>query len=307
MTREPKKITYMLTIVPDPGSNSHFCFKHSDRCLPDIQRIEHSEQAFNEAFLSAGHILLHYLKLIESAVMHSSGFLGEVGDVITIGLFRKLQQHYHSAILLETHHDQVGSQFLLEQLREGAITLAYLLEEADEELFMEYAEVSMQQVFSLLQQTQEQIRQFPEQESLLNLKEKLEQVVSRQKGYPIGLKKSNLWGPEQANTTMKREAILKLQLLSDPARLLVAQVIPASWLDVHLHYAGPFLAKVKSETPTNFTNLSNAAYLCLHVAQILLVQVVHDSMEDHTYLQEDLNILFLWHNAALKVCSDWQG
>jgi hypothetical protein len=296
----------MLTVVPDPFPNSHFCLKHSDLCLPDIQRIEHSEQAFNEAFLSASHILLHYLKLIESAVMHSSDFLGEVGDVIILGLFRKLQHHYHSATLLETHHDQVGSQFLVEQLRESAVTLAYLLEEADEELFMEYAGASMQQVFSLLQQTEEQIHQFPEQESLLRLKEKLEQVISHQKGYPISVKESNLWGPEQANTTMKREAILKLKLLEDPARYLVAQVIPASWLEVHLHYADLHLAKIRSQTHTNFTNLSNAAYLCLHVAQILLGQVVNNSIADNTYLQEDLSTLFLWHNAAHKACSNLQ-
>lgn len=296
----------MLTVVPDPGSNSHFCL-NSDLCLPDIQRLEHSEQAFNEAFLSAGHILVHYLKLIESAFMHSSDFLSEVGDVIIIGLFRKLQQHYHSAILLETHHDQVGSQFLLEQLREGAVTLAYLLEEADEELFREYAEASIQQVFILLQQTKEQIRQFPEQESLLKLKEKLEQIVFHQEAYPIALKKSNLWGPEQANTTMKREAILKLKLLQDPARLLAAQVIPASWLDVHLHYADLYLAKIKSETRTNFTNISNAAYLCLHVAQILLGQTVNNSIVNNTHLQEDLSTLFLWHNAAHRACSDLQG
>jgi hypothetical protein len=294
----------MLTVVPDPLSNSHFCLKHSDFCLPDIQRLERSEQAFNEAFLSASHILLHYLKLIESAVTHSSGFLSEVGDVITIGLFRKLQHHYHSAMLLETHHDQVGSQFLLEQLRESAITLAYLLEEADEELFIEYAGASMQQVFSLLQQTEEQIQQFPEQESLLRLKEKLEQVVFRQEGYPIAVRKSNLWGPEQANTTKKREAILKLKLLEDPARHLVAQILPASWLEVHLHYADLYLAKVRPETHTNFTNLSNAAYLCLHVAQILLGQIVNNSIVDNTYLQEDLGTLFVWHNAAHKACSD---
>ena len=307
MTRERKKIRYMLTVVPDPFSNSHFCLKHSELYLPDVQRIEHSEQAFNGAFLSAGHVLLHYLKLIESAVMLSPDFLREVGDAITIGLFRKLQQHYHSALLLEAHHDQVGSEFLFEQLREGAITLAYLLEEEDEELFMEHAAVSMQQACSLLQQTEEQIRQFPEQESLLSLKVKLEQVVSHQKGYPIAVKESNLWGPEQANTTMKREAILKLKLLQDPARVLIAQVIPASWLEVHLHYADLYLTKVRPEAHANFTNLSNAAYLCLHVAQILLVQIVHSSMEDNTYLQEDLNTLFLWHNAAHKACADLQG
>jgi hypothetical protein len=303
MTRECKKATHMLTVVPDPSSNNHFCFKHSDFCLPDIQQLA-SEQSFNEAFLEAGQILAHYLKLIESAIVNSSGFPDEIGDLVSIGLFRKLQHHYCSAILLETHHDQVGSQFLFDQLRESAITLAYLLEEADEKLFVEYTDASAQQVLSLLQQTEEQIQQFPEQDSLLKLKEKLEQVVSQQKDYPPAPKKFNLWGAEQANSTMKREAILKLKLLQDPARHLLAQVIPASWLDVHLHYADLYLAQVRLEPRTNFDNLSNAAYLCLHVGQILLVQVMNHSTEEHTYLQEDLNTLFLWHCAIHKACSD---
>jgi hypothetical protein len=296
----------MLTEVPTP-SNSRFYLKHSCLYLSDVEGLERSEQAFNDAFLSASQFLLHYLKLIESAAMRSSSFLSEVWAVTAIGLFRKLQNHYRSAILLEIHHDQVGSQFLLEQLRKGAVTLAYLLEEEDEELFVEYAAASMQQAFSLLEQTEEQIQQFPEQESLLNLRDRLEQLISKQKDYPVDLKKFNRWGPEQANTTTKREAILKLKLLNDPARLLVAQVIPASWLDVHLHYADLYLSKVRPEAYTNFTNISNAAYLCLHVAQILLGQIVHNSAADHTYLQEDLSTLFLWHNAAHKACSDWQA
>ncbi len=303
MTRERNEAMHMLTVVPDPSSNSHFCLKHSDFCLPDIQQLA-SGQSFNEAFLKASQILAYYLKLIESAIMHSPGFLSEVGDLISLGLFRKLQHHYRSAILLETHHDQVGSQFLFYQLRESAITLAYLLEEADEQLFIEYAEASAQQVLNLLQQTKEQIQQFPEQESLLKLKEKLEQVVSQQQEYPTALNKFNLWGAERANSTTKRESILKLQLLQDPARHLLAQVIPASWLDVHLHYADLSLAKVKLESHTNFDDLSNAAYLCLHVGQIILVQFVNHSTEEHTCLQEDLNTLFLWHGATHKACSD---
>jgi DNA-directed RNA polymerase subunit F len=292
----------MLTVVPDPSPNNQFCLRHSSFCLPDIQQLD-SEQDFSEAFLKGSHILVHYLKLIESAIIDSSGFLEEVSDLVSLGLFRKLQYHYRSAVLLEIHHDQVGSQFLFEQLRESAITLAYLLEEADGKLFAEYAEASAQQVLSLLQQTEEQVQQFPEQESLLKLKEKLEQVASQQKNNPTALKKFSLWGAEQANSTIKREAILKLQVLQDPARHLLAQVIPASWLDVHLHYADLHLAKVRLEPRTNFSDLSNAAYLCLHVSQIVLVQVVNYSTEEHAYLQEDLNTLFLWHNAIHKACS----
>lgn len=294
----------MLTGVPSPSSNSHFYLQHSGLHLPDIEGLERTEQAFNDAFLSASHILLHYLKLIESEAMRSPSFLKEIWAVTSIGLFRKLQNHYHSAILLETHHDQVGSQFLLEQLRKSAVTLAYLLEEDDEKLFMEYATASMQQALSLLEQTEEQIQQFPEKESLLNLRTKLEQLIARQKDYPVSPGKFNLWGPEEANTTSKREAILKLKLLNDPARLLVEQVIPASWLDVHLHYADLHLFEVRPEAHTDFTNLSNAAYLCLHVAQIFLEHIVHNSMADHTYLQKDLSTLFLWHNAAHKACPD---
>ncbi len=306
MWAESLKITYMLTDVPAPSSNSHFDLENSDFHLPDIEGLERTEQAFNDAFLSASHILLHYLKLIESEATRSSSFSREIWAVTSIGLFRELQNHYHSAVLLETHHDQVGSQFLLEQLRKSAVTLAYLLEEEDEELFMEYAAASMQQALGLLEQTEEQIQQFPEQESLLNLRNKLEQLIAQRKDYPVSPRKFNLWGPEEANTTTKREAILKLKLLNDPARLLVAQVIPASWLDVHLHYADLYLSKVRPEVHTNFTNISNAAYLCLHVAQILLGQIIYSSMADHTCLQKDLSTLFLWHNAAHKACSDLQ-
>jgi hypothetical protein len=65
----------------------------------------------------------------------------------------------------------------------------------------------------------------------------------------------NLWKPEGANTTTKRETNLEFELLHDPARLLSAQVIPASWLDVHLNYADLYRSQVRSEAHTNFTNL----------------------------------------------------
>jgi hypothetical protein len=298
----------MLTAVPDPSSDSHFCLKHSDLYLPDIKLLEPSEEAFNDAFLSASRILVHYLKLIESFARDSSDSLNEVWYTASMGLFRKLQHHYHSAVLLETHHDQVGSQFLFEQLRECAITLAYLLEEADKEIFRQYTEASVQQVFSLLEQTEEQLHQFPGQKGLLSLKDQLERVIFQHKDYVTATKKFNLWGPEGANTTTKREAILKLELLHDPARLLTAQVIPASWLDVQLNYADFHHSQVRSEAHTNFTNLSNAAYLCLHVSRVFLEQVVDGSIVDkESYLQEDLNTLFLWHNEAHQACSDFQG
>jgi hypothetical protein len=297
----------MLTVVPDPSSDNHFCLKHSDSCLPNIRLLELSEKAFNDAFLSASSILLHYLKLIESFSMDNLDSFNEAWYIASMGLFRKLQHHYHSAVLLETHHDKVGSQFLLEQLRECAITLAYLLEEADKKLFRQYAEASTQQVLSLLEQAEEQLQQFPEHKGLLKLRDQLERVISQHKDYATATKKFNLWGPEEANTTTKREAILKLKLLHDPARLLTSQVIPASWLDVHLNYADLYHSQVSSEAHTNFTNLSNAACLCLHVARVFLEQVVEGSIVDkESYLQEDLNTLFLWHNEARKKYSSLQ-
>lgn len=100
-------------------------------CLPNINLTESSDQAFGEAFLRAAHILYQQLEQIKLALGVNKDSKRRPFDLAILGLFSKMCRHYYSYVLLEIHHDQIGSQLLLEQLCEAAVTLTYLLEEVD--------------------------------------------------------------------------------------------------------------------------------------------------------------------------------
>lgn len=140
--------------------SKNLLFNQGQLGLPNIGSIERSEQAFADAFLSAAKILCKHLTQITSAIEVIEDFTSEPFNLAILGLFSKMRCNYYSYVLLEIHHDQLGSQFLIEHLCEAAITLTYLVEEADRSIFSEYISASECQAHSLLNDVKEQLQNF---------------------------------------------------------------------------------------------------------------------------------------------------
>ena len=276
--------------------------------LPNIYSIENSEQAFSDAFLKAAQILVQHLKQILADIGSIADFTKEPFTLDMLSLFSKMSCHYYSYVLLEIHRDRLGSQFLIEYLRETAITLAYLLEEGDKYLYSDYVDASVRQARYLLVAVEEQLGRYPDHSDLLSLKAQMETVISNQKEHVIQSPltaddaKAGRWGPEDINTTAKRGTVVKLDFLANPARQIALRVMPASWLELQLGGFSSVNGSWSQARPgINFTDLRNAAHLCLHVAQILLVEVVNYqdiNLPDMESQQKSLNALYEWfHNA----------
>jgi len=213
-------------------------------------------------------------------------FTREPFSLDMLGLFSKMSCHYYSYVLLEIHRDRLGSQFLIEYLCETAITLAYLLEEGDKYLYSEYVAVSVRQARYLLVAVEEQLSKYPDSPDLLSLKVQMETVISNQQEHiaqsPLTANdvEAGRWGPQERNTTAKWGAVVKLDFLANPARQIALRVMPASWLELQL---SGFSSRANSSWPQarpsiNFTDLRDAAHLCLHVAQILLVEAANQDI-----------------------------
>lgn len=296
--------------------------------LPDISAIASSKQAFCECFLRAGYILSRHLERIEYLVSSDASFKSVPRNSVVLGLFSKLRQHYYSSVLLEIHQDYLGNQFLVEQLCETIITLTYLLEEADEQIFQEYITASVCQTHQLVAAIETQLRQFPEDPDLLALKRKLNFCITQQQTLSISeFSNSNRsstgdWGPEAANTTAKRGRNLGLYALINIARTLTLTVKAASWLDLQLNYlypnarSSPELVSPDSAPPPpeNFSHhefqintlgLRNTAHLCLHAARSFIETVALNhqllSKTEENNLYTGFDQLFQWfynaHNA----------
>lgn len=276
--------------------------------LPNIDLIESSEQAFGDAFLRTAQILYQYLEQIQLAIGVAKDFTREPFNLAILGLFSKMRRHYYSYVFLEIHHDQIGSQFLIEQLCEAAITLTYLLEEVDEFLFSEYISASVYQARYLLIDIEEQLQKFPNHPDLLILREQVETFITKQQEHaaerPLtAYSQADLWGSQTADTTAKRAAVVGLNFLTNPARQIALKVMPASWLELQRSYlnsfANSFLTPAKPGI--NFTELRDAAHLCLHATQSFLEEVVNHqdvNFPDIDCQQQILNVLYEWfHNA----------
>lgn len=277
--------------------------------LPEITLVEKSRQACVENFLKVGHILSQYLEQIESAASTSVTLVEEPLSLAALGLFSKLRCHYYSFVLLEIHHpDQLGSQFLVDQLYETAITLTYLLEEADENLFLDYLYVSVCQARHLLTTVEAQIQALPNHRGLVQLRDQLKaliaqqqfQVVPRSAVYPEAFS----WGTPDADTTLKRGTLLGLNFLSDPTRKTSLRVEPASWLDLQLNYLNTPTGNGRTITQPvpDFKCLRNTAHLCLHATQAFLEEIVSETQEprelDIESLNSNLSKLFEWFHHA---------
>ena len=280
-------------------------------CLPNIDLID-SEQAFSDAFLKAAQILYQYFGQIKSAIEDIKDFMREPFNFAIVGLFSKMCQNYYSYVLIEIHHDQIGSQFLLENLSEAAITLTYLLEELDNSLFSEYISASVHQARYLLIDVEEELQKFPNHPDLLILREQLEIFITKQQEHvaerPLIVdSEAYLWGPQEADTTAKRGAVIGLNFLTNPARQIALKVVPASWLELQLSYSKSFAKSSRSNAKPgiNFTDLRDAAHLCLHATQSLLQEVVDDldvnNFPDIKRQQQLLNVLYEWFYKAHHV------
>jgi hypothetical protein len=280
-------------------------------CLPNIYLIESSEQAFGDAFLRAAQILDGHLKQIKSAIGVIQDFKRDAFNLAILGLFSKMCSHYSSYFLLEIHHDRIGSQFLIEHLSEAAITLTYLLEEVDNSLFSEYIFASVHQAHYLLIDVEEQLQKFPNHPDLLSLKDKLETFIAKEHKHaaerPLtAYSEAYLWGPQEANTTAKRGAVIGLNFLTNPARQIALSIMPASWLELKLSYLNSFATRAgtKAKPGINFTCLRDASHLCLHATQSFLEEVVNHqqvNLPDIESKQQILNLLYEWFHNAHKV------
>lgn len=276
--------------------------------LPDISSIETSRQAFGDSFLKAGYILSQYLEQIELAVTDDEDFTSDPFNLIALGLFSKLRYHYYSSVLLEVHKDPLGSQFLIEQLTETAITLTYLLEEVDEDVFSTYVAASVHQAHHLLADVEGKLQVYSGHPGLLELRDKLESCIAQLRKYSASptttSSKVYSWGVPEADTTAKRGAIAGLGFLTDPSRSVVLSTVPASSLDLQVNYlssaAGSFQRKAKPST--NFTSLRDTAHLCLHTTRAFLEEVINNCQDEKIcYIEgliKGLEVLFQWFYQA---------
>ncbi|KJH70350.1 DUF5677 domain-containing protein [Aliterella atlantica] len=282
--------------------NKNLPFMQWQLGLPSIDSIDNTEQAFGDAFLSAGQILYKYLLKIKSNCEITQEFSGEPFNLAVLGLFAKMCRSYYSYILLEVHKDRSGSQIFIEHLCETTLTLTYLLEEVDKSIFAKYIQASIHQAGYLLIQVKEQLIQAPSHPDLLKLQNQLENFISKQEQSEsfellpdLG---SYLWGSKTDNTA-KRGAVVGLNFLSNPARQIATNVIPASYLDIQLNY----LHSKEQSSQIDFTALRDAAYLCLHATQAFLEEVFGDCQTEINDLEEEqqtLNALYEWfYNAHI--------
>jgi hypothetical protein len=279
--------------------------------LPDISAIKKSEKAFSKSFLSVSHILSQYLEQIELTVAVNKQFTSEPFNLIALSLFSKLRRHYYSFVLLETSHDQVGSQLLVEHLYEAAITLTYLLEEADERLFSDYVAASIRQAHHLLLDIESRLQVFSNHLGLLALRDKLRSYIAQQQKHPVTLSvapcsEPYVWGLQDADTTAKRATLTNLNFLTNPARSISLSVVPASCLDLQLNYFRAFAggSTTKTESSINFTYLRDTSHLCLHATRTFLEEVANTYQDGGTLeirrLDKSLDKLFEWFYRAYE-------
>lgn len=266
--------------------------------LPNVGLLESSEQAFVDAFFRSAQILHQYLEQIKSAVQLTQGFTAQPFNLAILELFSKMCSHYYSYVLLELHHqDRTGSNFLIEQLLESAITLTYLIEEADNLFFSTYVADSLAEANHLLVEVKAALKQSPNYSDLLVLKEKLETFVSTHQEYvsKVAYPATTKSKENRAEIMNKRAHQLGFNFMINPARPIALRVSPASWLDLQLNHLPVSLNNVEVQTSINFMQLRDASHLCLHTTRAFLDEI--ESYHINTInldLQQRLNMLYEW-------------
>lgn len=278
--------------------------------LPLIDLLDKTELDFSHAFLHAARTLHSYLQEIQSSIALVANSEKEPYTIAVVGLFSKLIRSYNSYVLLEIHYDDAGSQFLVEELWNTAVTLTYLLEAADRETFTDYIAASIYQARILLQEVEAQLLHLPENLELLVLRDRLKAFITEQKQLATDRSLANLasdtWGIETANTTAKRAALLGLSFLSNPAQRIAQKITPASLLDVRLNYVNSATngLQVSNSQTIDFQQLRDASHLCLHATKALLEEFVQISNASQVEIQQqELNRFFEWFYQAYQAYS----
>jgi len=278
--------------------------------LPLIHLLDKTELAFSHAFLHAARTLHSYLQEIQSSIALVVNSDSEPYTIAVVGLFSKLVCSYNSYVLLEIHYDYTGSQFLIEELWDTAVTLTYLLEVADRETFTDYIAASIYQARILLQEVETQLLHLPKNLELLVLRDRLKAFITEQKQPATDRSLANLaadtWGVETANTTAKRAALLGLSFLSNPAQQIAQKITPASLLDVRLNYVNSATHSLQASNSQkiDFQQLRDASHLCLHATKALLEEFVQILDASQVEIQQQaLNRFFEWFYQAYQAYS----
>jgi len=94
-----------------------------------------------------------------------------------LGLFSKMNSHYHSYVFLEIHHDWIGSRFLIENLCR-LLLHSSIYWKSRQIPFSEYISASVYQARYLLIDVKEQLK--ANHPDLLILRDKLETFITKE-------------------------------------------------------------------------------------------------------------------------------
>lgn len=248
--------------------------------LPLLGTLAARESSYAAAFAVAGQTLGSVMVALEKELMINPPELLPWASQ----LLSQLRQCYTSYLLLTWQHDQLGSQILLERLREIGIMVIYLLEAPAEEVLADYVYDALQQSHYLQKLITQQLKDYPEHHSLLRLQEQL--IIFQTQFMPLTSDQS------MTGTLNQYASELGFAALTNPARELRLTVRPGSALDMHLQQT------TNLTTAINFTEIREVSHLCLYAAQLLL-EVGFDSETDlFQLLTTELNQLFVWFYEA---------
>jgi len=277
--------------------------------LPLIHSLDKTELTFSHAFFQTAQALYSYLQDIQFLSASIPDTTTEPYTIAIISLFSKMIQSYYSYVLLEIHRERVGSQVLIEHLYAAAITLVYLLENPEGEIFAEYVSESICQAHVLLQKTETQLQPVSNNLELALLCEWLKTFISKSELLATNCQLTNLaadmWDTETANMTAKRAASMGLNFLSNPARQMAQKITPASWLDVRLNYFNAIRSWQPEPQKIDFHQLRDASHLCLHATKVFLeeIKLSTEKKTEVQQKQQDLSRFFEWFYQAYQAYS----
>jgi len=243
--------------------------------LPEPKSLGPSIEQFEQAILLGAGALADQLRLLHERLKSHECFMQTLTYDLALGLLNNFQIHYYSYTLLSVHRDSLGSDFALEQMRRSALLMVYLLEAENDSVGRQYVETSLARAQVLLKTITEALKNGPEHPGLIRLKLQVERLIAEN---PISSGSCPLEVPVKVGG---------LDFLNDPVRPLLLDLEPASWLALNL----------QPQDGINFTELRDAAHLCLHASRILLEQA--EDFEAITTQEADLinqnfNTLYLW-------------
>ncbi|OWY64497.1 hypothetical protein B7486_47010 [cyanobacterium TDX16] len=277
--------------------------------LPLIHTLDKTELTFSHAFFQTAQTLYSYLQDIQLLSTSVFNLSTEPYNIAIVSLFSKMIQSYYSYVLLEIHRERVGSQVLIEHLSSAAITLVYLLENSESQIFDEYVSGSIGQAYILLQKIETQLQPVSNNLELALLCEWLKTFVSKSELLVTNCQLPNLTADlcklETFDMTNQRAASMGLDFLSNPARQMVHKITPSSWLDVRLNYFNAIRSRQSELKKIDFQQLRDASHLCLHATKVFLEEVncLANNKAEIQRKQQSLSRFFEWFYQAHQVYS----